>query len=158
MTVFSLCAIVRIVQSWNCVLIVFCISVSVSRSTAAVASSKIRTRDFRRTARAKHSNCLCPTLQRQIFLLCQNNSFHKENQWLTTSRKLWNNNTSKNLRPLHTHNPGLRPGNLWMSSDERAPTSSKWHRLDTDWNGPSFVSVSQRRQQDPEIENKMWAK
>lgn len=66
MMVFSLCAIVKMVQSENSRLIVFCISLSVSKSTAAVASSKTKTLVFLNSARARHTNCLCPTLKFNI--------------------------------------------------------------------------------------------
>ncbi len=50
------------VHSLKAVLIVFWIRSSVSRSTAAVASSKIRILDFRSKALAKHTNWRWPTL------------------------------------------------------------------------------------------------
>lgn len=62
--VFSLWAIVNTVQFLNSVRIVFCSNSSVSKSMAAVASSKIKIFVFLNTARAKHINCRCPMLQK----------------------------------------------------------------------------------------------
>ena len=62
MTVLSLWAIVRTVQSANSDLMVCCMRSSVSRSTAAVASSSTRIFVLRSKLLAKHSSCLCPTL------------------------------------------------------------------------------------------------
>lgn len=56
------CAMVRTVQCANSFLMVVWIRLSVSRSTAAVASSRINMRDFLSSARARHSSCRCPTL------------------------------------------------------------------------------------------------
>src|SRR5690349_1755385 len=53
---------VSIVQCSNSSLTVLCMRSSVSTSTAAVASSIISTRDFRSSALARHTSCLCPTL------------------------------------------------------------------------------------------------
>ncbi len=60
--VLSLCAMVSTVQWENSLRMVFWIRSSVSRSTAAVASSRISIRDFLSKARARHSSCLWPTL------------------------------------------------------------------------------------------------
>lgn len=68
MMVLSLCAIVKTVQSSNCVRIVDWIRSSVSRSMAAVASSRIRILVFLRRARAKQTSCLWPTLSNEKFL------------------------------------------------------------------------------------------
>lgn len=54
-------AIVRIVHSLNSVRIVRWIKSSVSKSTAAVASSKINTFVLRNKARARQTSCRCPT-------------------------------------------------------------------------------------------------
>ena len=62
MIVFSLCAMVRMVQSWNCVLMVRWTRLSVSRSIAAVASSRTNTLGCRSSALARHSSCRWPTL------------------------------------------------------------------------------------------------
>jgi len=51
------------VQSRNSLRIVLWMSSSVSRSIAAVASSKIKIFVFCKRALAKHIRCLCPTLQ-----------------------------------------------------------------------------------------------
>lgn len=56
-------AMVRTVQWENSLRMVFWIRLSVSRSTAAVASSRINIRDFLNRARARHTSCLCPTLE-----------------------------------------------------------------------------------------------
>lgn len=61
MIVFNLCAIVRTVQSLNSVRIVLCIKSSVSKSTAAVASSRMRTLVFLNRALLKQISCLWPT-------------------------------------------------------------------------------------------------
>lgn len=61
--VFNLWAIVNTVQSLNSSRIVLWMRSSVSRSTAAVASSKMRTLVFLSRARAKQMSCLCPTLK-----------------------------------------------------------------------------------------------
>ncbi len=58
----SLWAIVSTVHSANSVRIVAWIRSSVSRSTAAVASSRMRTLVFRSKARARHTNWRWPTL------------------------------------------------------------------------------------------------
>ena len=75
MIVLSLCATVMTVQfPPNSFLIVACTKSSVSKSTAAVASSRISTRVCLKRARAKHSNCLCPTLKynnNNIGIKCQ---------------------------------------------------------------------------------------
>ena len=61
--VFKRCAMVRIVQSPNLSRIVVWINASVSKSIAAVASSRMRIFVFRSNARARQINCLWPTLQ-----------------------------------------------------------------------------------------------
>lgn len=58
MMVLSLCAMVSTVQSANSVRMVAWIRSSVSRSTAAVASSSTRIFVFRSKARARHTSCL----------------------------------------------------------------------------------------------------
>ncbi|KAH9425945.1 hypothetical protein DERP_014515 [Dermatophagoides pteronyssinus] len=55
------CAIVNIVQWENSFRIVVCIKESVSKSTAAVASSNIKTFVRRNNARVKQNNCRWPT-------------------------------------------------------------------------------------------------
>ena len=62
MIVFSLCAMVSTVHPLNSVLIVVWIRSSVSRSTAAVASSMTRIFVFRRSARARQTSWRWPTL------------------------------------------------------------------------------------------------
>lgn len=71
MMVLSLCAIVSTVQSLNWERIVRWIKSSVSRSTAAVASSRTNTLVLRSSARPRHTNCLWPTLHRTIYKLKQ---------------------------------------------------------------------------------------
>ena len=61
--VLSLWAIVMTVHSLNSFRIVAWIRSSVSKSTAAVASSKMSTLVLRSKARAKQINCRCPTLK-----------------------------------------------------------------------------------------------
>lgn len=56
---------VKTVQSSNWVLMVDWMRSSVSRSIAAVASSRMRILVFLRRARAKHTSCLWPTLKTQ---------------------------------------------------------------------------------------------
>lgn len=56
---------VSTVQSSNWVRMVPWMRSSVSRSMAAVASSKTRTRLLRSRARARHTSCLWPTLRRE---------------------------------------------------------------------------------------------
>lgn len=58
MMVLSLCAMVKTVQSSNWVLMVDWIRSSVSRSMAAVASSRTKILVFLSRARAKHTSCL----------------------------------------------------------------------------------------------------
>lgn len=58
-------AMVRTVQWENSLRMVAWIRSSVSRSTAAVASSRIKMRDFLNRARARHNSCLCPTLWKE---------------------------------------------------------------------------------------------
>ena len=54
--------------------VITCINSSVSRSTAAVASSKTNILLLRKQARAKHINCLWPTLEKNyISFLLRNN-------------------------------------------------------------------------------------
>ncbi len=53
------------VQFRNADLMVSWMSSSVWTSTEAVASSRIRIREFRSKARAKHTSCRCPTLSIQ---------------------------------------------------------------------------------------------
>jgi hypothetical protein len=62
MTVFNRCAIVNIVHSLNLSRITPWINWSVFKSTLAVASSSTMTLALRRTALARQTNCLCPTL------------------------------------------------------------------------------------------------
>lgn len=62
MMLFNRWAIVMTVQSANSFRIVFWMSSSVSRSTAAVASSRTRTFVFRRRVLARQTSCRCPTL------------------------------------------------------------------------------------------------
>jgi hypothetical protein len=59
--VFNLWAMVKTVQSLNSVLMVLWIKSSVSKSTAAVASSKTSTFVFLNNALLRQINCLCPT-------------------------------------------------------------------------------------------------
>lgn len=66
MMVLRRCAMVRTVQSSNWVRIVDCIRLSVSRSTAAVASSKTRILVFLRRARARQTSCRWPKLKPRI--------------------------------------------------------------------------------------------
>lgn len=56
------CAMVSTVQWANSLRMVLWMRSSVSRSTAAVASSRMSMRDFRSRARAKQSSCLWPRL------------------------------------------------------------------------------------------------
>lgn len=63
------CAMVRTVQWENSLRMVVWIKSSVSRSTAAVASSRIKMRDFLNRARARHNSCLCPTLWKEWHVL-----------------------------------------------------------------------------------------
>ena len=56
--VLSLWAMVITVQSTNCSRMVFWMRSSVSRSTAAVASSRTKIRVLRSRARARHTSCL----------------------------------------------------------------------------------------------------
>lgn len=59
------CAIVKIVQSTNSCRMVCWMRSSVSRSMAAVASSRTRTCVLRSKALARHTSCLWPTLKYQ---------------------------------------------------------------------------------------------
>ena len=63
MMVLILCAMVMIVRDANWSAITSCISLSVSRSTDAVASSRHTTLVSRSSARARHSICRCPALK-----------------------------------------------------------------------------------------------
>ena len=63
MIVFSLWAIMSIVQDLNSSRMVFWISASVLTSTAAVASSRTRIFDLRNNALARLNSYLCPTLK-----------------------------------------------------------------------------------------------
>lgn len=72
---------VKTVQSSNWVRMVDWMRSSVSRSIAAVASSRIRILDFLRRARAKHTSCLWPTLKTRA-------AFQKQLWWLWWSL-LW---------------------------------------------------------------------
>ena len=67
--VLSLWAMVNTVQSANSRRIVCWMSSSVSRSTADVASSRIKIFPLRRSARAKHTSCLSPTLKQIRYCL-----------------------------------------------------------------------------------------
>ena len=62
MTVFSLCAIVMVVESEKSRRMVPCIKLSVSGSTEAVGSSNTRMRVLRNSPRARHTSCRWPTL------------------------------------------------------------------------------------------------
>lgn len=88
MIVLSLCAIVKMVQSSNWVLMVDWMRLSVSRSIAAVASSRMRILVFLRSALAKHTSCLWPTLR-------------YNNKWLTTKKTAGRGQSSR-LSPLNT--------------------------------------------------------
>ena len=57
------------VHSLNSVLMVCWMRSSVSKSTAAVASSRTRILVLRNKARARHTNCRCPTLKRHELLV-----------------------------------------------------------------------------------------
>mmetsp|Transcript_23334 Transcript_23334/g.54001 ORF Transcript_23334/g.54001 Transcript_23334/m.54001 type:complete len:207 (-) Transcript_23334:2452-3072(-) len=61
MIVCSRCAIVSTVHSANISRIAFCSTASVSLSMEAVASSSASTSEWRSVARARQSNCRCPT-------------------------------------------------------------------------------------------------
>ena len=63
MMVLSLWAMVRTVQPTNSSLIVVWMRSSVSRSTAAVASSRMRILVLRSRALPRQTSCLCPTLR-----------------------------------------------------------------------------------------------
>ena len=54
---------VMMVQEWKAKRMVFWINVSVSKSTAAVASSRTNTLVRRSSVLARHTSCLCPTLK-----------------------------------------------------------------------------------------------
>lgn len=69
MIVLSLCAMVSIVQPRNSSLIVFCMRSSVSMSTAAVASSRIRILVLRSNVRARHTSWRWPTLKSNSFVI-----------------------------------------------------------------------------------------
>jgi hypothetical protein len=62
MTMLVRCAIISTVEFLNFLLMVRCIISSVSKSTLAVASSRVTILAFFKTALTKH-NCLCPTLK-----------------------------------------------------------------------------------------------
>ena len=68
MMVLSLCAMVNTVRSANSRRIVCWMSSSVSRSTAAVASSRTKILLLRSSARAKHTNCRWPTLWKKNYI------------------------------------------------------------------------------------------
>lgn len=68
-------AMVSTVHWENSWLMVLCISSSVSKSTAAVASSRIRIFDFRSKALARHSSCLWPTLYKKIIIIQLNKKY-----------------------------------------------------------------------------------
>ena len=72
--VFNLWAMVRIVQSANSVRIVLWISSSVSRSTAAVASSRMRIFVLRSSVLARQTSCLWPTLKNATLFQFENNN------------------------------------------------------------------------------------
>ena len=80
--VLSLCAMVNTVRSANSRRMVCWMSSSVSRSTAAVASSRTRTLLLRSSARAKHTNCRWPTLWKgnygMVWYKC---SFNVQSVW-----------------------------------------------------------------------------
>ena len=54
---------VMMVQEWKAKRMVFWINVSVSKSMAAVASSRTNTLVPRSSVLARHTSCLCPTLK-----------------------------------------------------------------------------------------------
>ena len=75
--VFSRWAIVRTVQSANSLRMVFWIRSSVSKSTAAVASSRTKILVLRSKARARHTNWRWPTLMNtNISYLCINYKYN----------------------------------------------------------------------------------
>ena len=70
MMVLILWATVRMVLSVKAVLMVVWMRASVSRSTAAVASSRTRIRDFLSRALARQTSCLWPTLELKVNVYC----------------------------------------------------------------------------------------
>ena len=121
MIVLSRCAMVITVESLNSLRMVCWIRSSVSKSTAAVASSRMRILVFRRSARARQTNCRCPTLnianennsefikldaaKRRLKLLASSfhllQQFHAEGLRLAPSRKLSNGQVPRTSRLSH---------------------------------------------------------
>lgn len=93
MIVLSLWAMVKTVQSSNWVRMVDWMRSSVSRSIAAVASSRMRILVFLRRARAKHTSCLWPTLKIQQHTMHETQLHCREtlpgNHNHSTSLSLW---------------------------------------------------------------------
>lgn len=146
MIVLSLCAMVKTVQSSNWVLMVDWMRSSVSRSIAAVASSRMRMRDFLRRARAKHTSCLWPTLQTHNSI--QSMTQHLHTGWFTLLLCLLH--TWGSRLPPSTPSPAS-PSGCWQTcGGETAPGLSTPPRHCTSQKGPGSSSVSRRRAQAPE--------
>lgn len=150
-------AIVRTVQSSNCVRIVDWMSVSVSRSTAAVASSRTRILVFLSRALARHTSWRCPRLQRE------NPKRHMSCSFVRMSaeylRPPWRNNmipgcTWGFLLPPNIRGWACPAGWPQRSWDERAPVNATRPHRCRCRRGPGSSGETRRRAQGPSGRNK----
>ena len=135
MMVLSRWATVMIVQSQNLLLMVFWMRSSVSRSTAAVASSNTRIFVLRRRARARHTNWRWPTLEAK-----KSNENRTYNFWSFTQ-----DSVPLPLTDAEVYSPSQRQ----RSWDEHSPTLATPGCQCMSWRGQGSSSASQRRRQDP---------
>lgn len=138
--VFRRWAIVKTVQSLNSDLIVDWMRSSVSRSTAAVASSKTRIFVFRSKALARQSNCLWPTLK-----TVQCHGSFRPLHWQIPAR--WDTWSFHHLH--HTLIWSDQGGLLLSSSGEHALRLSRSHCHSSCWQDQGWTSGIQKTAQDP---------
>ncbi len=142
MMVLRRCAMVRTVQSSNWVLIVDCIKLSVSRSTAAVASSKTRILVFLRRARAKQTSCRWPKLKPRNPVRSYVNQIMNNHCWEGVY-------TWDSLLLLNTHGWVFQAGQTQSSWDVRVPELSRPPRQCSHQRGPGSYARNQRTALDP---------
>lgn len=160
MIVLSLCAMVKTVQFSNWVLMVDWMRSSVSRSIAAVASSRIRILVFLRRARAKHTSCRCPTLNKhnnKHTVLKGRFSEHSGKlliqHWFTVL--LLCDHTWGSLLPLNTPAPALLGGCWQTCGGQNVPELSTPLHHCTSQKGQGSFWGSQRTEQAPVAEERL---
>lgn len=163
MIVLSLWAMVKTVQSSNWVRMVDWMRSSVSRSIAAVASSRMRILVFLRRARAKHTSCLWPTLYTQQHTTHETQHYREPLVCLETTKFdssadlllfFSSEPTWGSLLPLHTPAPVL-PAGCWQTcGGENVPELSTPPHHCTSQRGPGSSLVCLRTAQAPVVEKR----